>query len=709
MRFFCVAIALAAMALVACNDGEQVFRAPTATVEPTAQQVTLPLQPDQPVLYAIKPDGGDARALFRGRSHLGYALSPDGRTIALDDSGPDDEVLYLLDTTTGEREEIVRADWLNLFSWSPDGSWLILDMIPEPDGSRARYLYSVDGATLTLIREQNDSFSRVRGWAPDSSAVYISGGYGPGSLSRVDIPSLDVVPLDLTFDDIALSPDGEWFAVGLYDREGGGSQGQLGYTIDVMRVDGSERRELVRLGETFVVSGIVWSPEGGRISFAQGTIRDERGFDSGVYVADVETAETIRISDAPEGVDTSAVWAPDGDDLLIRRHVCTQCDGPGSKFLLAAADGSGELTLDGTDRFELSDATWSPDGSRFAYGADALYIGESDGSGERVLADLEVSSYQQLSWSPDGSDIFFVRVPDLDPTLYAAAPDGSKLAIIGDGPAIPSPDGRFTVGFDPDTGELVIAADPGRAGPLGHEALNGLRLPSSEIVWSPDSAWLALMTGEKGSDQVLLWDAKGTGDLRLVETPGRFSAVRWSPDGRRFAYSDRSDLWAVDASSGERELLVNGNYSAFDWSPASDEMAVLDQHSLTIVPLDGEGERRVVMEPPPPQGNPTLRWSPDGDRFAIGDIRSIHVVSAASGEVEMNAASFIEGLAWSVDGSFLAFGAGGTQGGDLAGGIYILEAASGELVKLTQAASRSHVVRGWLDDGRVLFASVFRL
>lgn len=711
MRWTFLVVLIAALFLASCSsaaDDAPRQRAATLAPTPPSEEITLPLQPDRPVLYTIKSDGSDAKVLFQGRSHLGYALSPDGRTIALDDSGPDDEVLYLMDTGTGEREEIVRADWLRLFSWSPDGNWLVLDMIPKPDGPRALHFYSVEDGTLTSL-PAGASLTWVLAWAPDSSSVYVSNNRGPQVLSRIDIPSLEVVPLGLRSDDVALSPDGEWFAVGLIDREGGSPQGMLGYMIDIVRVDGSERRELARLDEPFVVSGLAWSPDGDRVSFASVTIRDEGGFDSGVYVVDVETASTIRISDASEGVDTSAAWSPDGDGLLIRRHVCTQCDGIGSKFLLAAADGSGELTLGGFERFVPSDATWSPDGSRFVYGADALYIGESDGSGERVLADIEMSNYGALTWSPDGGDIFFLSGSKPNTTVYAAAPDGSRLAVIGDGDAVPSPDGHFTVGFDPDTGELVVSAVPGRAGPLKHEALEGVRLGSSGFVWSPDSAWLAIMAGGKGGGQVLLWDAKDTGDLRLVDTPGRFSAVRWSPDGARFAYSDRTDLWAIDASSGERELLVSGNFPAFDWSPASDEMAVLDQRSLTIVPLDGEGERRVVMEPPPPQGNPTLRWSPDGERFAIGDIRSIHVISAASGEIEMNAASFVEGLAWSVDGSLLAFGAGGSQGDDLAGGVYILVAASGELVQLTESGPHGHVVRGWFDDGRVLFASVFRL
>ncbi|MCI0849799.1 MAG: hypothetical protein J4N26_02470 [Chloroflexi bacterium] len=701
-------LVLAFLLASACGGAGDAPQDPAASPTVPSVESALPLQPDRPVLYAIDPDGGGPRVIYEGRWFIGYALSPGGETIALHDAGHDEHVLYLQDTETGDREEIVRAEWLRLFTWSPDGRWLLLDMIPTPDDQRALHVYSLDEASLTAVQDAPGPSSGVRGWAPDSSAVYVSESSGPASLSRIDLPSLQVAPLDVEFDELALSPDGQWFAVGLFERDEGSSRGITGYTIDVVRIDGSERRTLVELDDTtFVVGGLAWSPDGGRISYALATVPDDGGINSGVHVVDVDSAVSTRISDAPDGVDTSAVWSPAGDALLVTRRVCTQCDGPGSKTVLAPADGSGEVALDGTMRFRFGDAAWSPDGSRFAYGADALYIGAPDGSGERMLTDLEVSSYQSLAWSPDGSGIFFVRIPDLDTTLYAAIPDGSSIAVAGGG-ALPSPDEHFSVGIDLETGEPFVGAKQGRSGTLRHEDLEHISL--SDMVWSPDSAWLAMMPREKG-ETVVIW---GQGDLRSVDTPGRTTAIRWSPQGDRFAYSDRSALWAVDAKSGERELLIEGNFAAFDWSPAGDEMAVLNRESLTIVSVDGSEGRRTVLEPPPSQANPTLswsplRWSPDGERLAIADGRSLHVISAATGEIEATIVVFVTGLAWSPDGSLLAYGASGSQGDEVAGGVHILEAATGQSVQLTELAARAHVVRGWLEDGRLLFASEFRL
>jgi Tol biopolymer transport system component len=697
-----------ALLLVSCSSAsDDTGPTPAGTVAPTptSEEITLPLKPDQPILYSIRPDGTGVRAIYHGRTFLGYALSPDGQTIAVDDFRPDVEVLSLMDTNTGELEEIVRADWLNLFSWSPDGNWLIFDMILEQNGDRARYLYSAEDAMFAPVDDVSDSFSGVRAWAPDSSAVYVANGYAPNTLSRIDIPSLEAVSLGVQFDKIALSPDGEWFAVGLLDREEGGSSSMLSLTIDVMRVDGSEQRELAQFDDVFVLGGLSWSPDGARIAFAPVIGGGENGVDSGVFVTDVETAETIRISDAPEGVDVSARWSADGDKLLIRRHICTQCDGIGSKFLIAAADGSGEVHLGTSDRFVPSAAAWSPDGSQYVYGANALFVGEAAGGSERILDESDPSFYGGFTWSPDASEIFYVRNTGSGSAVYAAQPDGSSLTVLGGGDVVPSPDGRFTVSFEPDTGEPEISAAQGRGGDLRHEALIGVRLQSSDFDWSPDSRWLAVMAGGKGGGPILLWDARDSGDMHLVETPGRVGAIRWSPRGDRFAYSDQSDLWAVDASSGERELLVSGNFAAFDWSPGAGEMAVLDQQSLSVVPLDGVEDRRVVMEAPSPQWSPTLRWSPDGERIAIDDI-GIQVISAATGQTELNVQG--GGMAWSRDGR-LAFGAPGSEHGELPGGIHIYEPATDELTQLTESGPHGHLVRGWLDNGRVIFASFFVL
>ena len=67
------------------------------------------------------------------------------------------------------------------------------------------------------------------------------------------------------------------------------------------------------------------------------------------------------------------------------------------------------MALPGTDEFRIGDASWSPDGERFAYSAEALYVADADGSNVQVLVDLPASGYQPFVWSSEGERIFFVR------------------------------------------------------------------------------------------------------------------------------------------------------------------------------------------------------------------------------------------------------------------------------------------------------------
>ena len=262
----------------ACGGADDARQDPTATRSPTVPSVesALPLQPDRPVLYAIDPDGGGPRTIYEGRWFLSYALSPGGETIAVHDAGHDEHVLYLQDSETGDREEIVRAEWLRLFTWSLDGRWLLLDMIPTPDDQRALHVYSLDEASLTAVQDAPGPSSGVRGWAPDSRAVYVSESSGPASLSRIDLPALQVTPLDVEFDELALSPDGQWLACEVFT--------DLSFKPDIykIRVDGTERRQLTT-HQAYDIDP-AWSPDGTYILF--GSDRDSPLYGDPHYAVD---------------------------------------------------------------------------------------------------------------------------------------------------------------------------------------------------------------------------------------------------------------------------------------------------------------------------------------------------------------------------------------------------------------------------------------
>lgn len=135
------------------------------------------------------------------------------------------------------------------------------------------------------------------------------------------------------------------------------------------------------------------------------------------------------------------------------------------------------------------------------------------------------------------------------------------------------------------------------------------------------------------------------------------------------------------------------------------------QGEARVVPADRKAEPRMLF--PLPEGfafgGPEVRWSPDGARVAVGDFSQLIVGSTRTGEVEQRLNAAVNGLAWSPDGRRLAFGSDGGRPAALPEGVHILAAEDGSLVQLTDPSGRGHALLAWLDDGRVVFASAFRL
>jgi Tol biopolymer transport system component len=702
-------VALLTSLAAACGDGADDATPTTAPTATPGEPAGLPYRPDRQTVYAVRPDGSGLRALFDQGDFVSFLPRPGGEDIAVASNDDGEAALFLVDVASAERQLIERrAGFLRLLGWSPDGAWLALFAAEDGAANATLLLYSAESGALSPVAQSAQS--RIAGWSPAGDALYLLDGYSPARLRRLALPSMaeEDVAAGLAFDDAVLSPDGSQLALGTYDSDDASPAST--YTIDLLDVASAARRELAVLEDTFVTSGLSFSPDGERLTFGWFRIPVEGQASNGIYTVEVATGATARLTEAPEGVDTDAAWSPQGDRLLVTRRVCTQCDGPGSKIVLASP-GAAEVALPGTDEFEFGGAAWSPDGARFAYGADALYVAAADGSGAGAIVDLPGASYESIAWTSGGEEVLFLRVAQLAATAYEAPVDGSGLRLLSEPAGALSPDGHFGAIIDYDAAAIVISSDNGKSGSVRHPALTAEAVRSlslSSLLWSADSTRLAVPLGEKGGESVLVWT---DGDLLLVETPGRAGPPRWSPDGARLAYVGERGVEVVATAGGPPELVAEGTalFTALDWSPDGAEIAYLCLDTLYAAPAEGGAPRQVAVLAPSP-GNPSVRWSPDGSRIAVGDIRSLRVVSVEGGDVEWTVVAVQEGAAaWSPDGRALAFATAGAGGDEVAGGIHLLDAGDGSLTQVTEATARGHQVLGWLGDDALLFLSLFRL
>jgi Tol biopolymer transport system component len=430
---------------------------------------------------------------------------------------------------------------------------------------------------------------------------------------------------------------------------------------------------------------------------------------SGIYAVDVETGATTRLTDAPEGVDTEAEWSPNGERVLVRRRVCTQCDGPGSKIVLAAADGSGETALPGTEQFLFGGSSWSPDGARFVYGADKLYVSGADGRDVQAIVDLPGSGYEPVAWA--GDEIVFLRTAALPTTMYAAQPDGNELELLHVGQGAVAPDG-VTVAELGD--EQLVITSPGREDVvIARDRLDelGVAGPGGEVLkWSPDSALVAIAIGEKSGSGVAVADLAGNVDLVIDEELD--GVVRWSPDSEHLAYSAEGALWAVDAAGGEPVRLASVvSPPGFDWSPDGERLAYYDGTDVRAVSAQGGTSDVLFSAGLERYAANGLRWSLDGRRIAvttgsdiaIGDVDTAQAMHVSADVVD------IRGMEWTEDSSALAIGGYVIEAGLGRPGVYLVDAESGALSTLTYSAGRRHELLSRLADGRLVFASLFTL
>jgi Tol biopolymer transport system component len=333
-----------------------------------------------------------------------------------------------------------------------------------------------------------------------------------------------------------------------------------------------------------------------------------------------------------------------------------------------------------------SDATWSPDGRQLVYAVGGqLYLCNSNGTDTRKLVSVKGGPHW-FRWSPDGRRL---RFGIADPkggggSLWEVAADGSNLHPLLPGWHNPpvewcgtwTPDGKYYM-FESwhDLGGGNWARDiwavrekrsvfekplsrPAQltAGPLNYASAlasrDGRRLfvlgyqSRGELVrwdahtgqWVPylagmsaemldfsrDGQWVTYVTYPEQE----LWRSKadGTQKLRLVTRALLPEVPRWSPDGKRIAFSgwvagQSQKIYLVSAEGGTPRQLLPGehNEGALSWSPdgdalvfeklaspeagaASSEIHLVDLGTLQVSRLPGS------------EGLQSPSWSADGQK-----------------------------------------------------------------------------------------------
>ncbi len=341
---------------------------------------------------------------------------------------------------------------------------------------------------------------------------------------------------------------------------------------------------------------------------------------------------------------------------------------------------------------------WSPDGTRILYEADAnLFVMPAVGGTPRLMANGACCA----AWSPDGRQVAYVRSaarrlggsPERPESIYVTPPDGGPSRFVG-------------LVFDPHS-----------------------------LRWSPDSRWLALVSGNaqfavsaatfanKGPSAIVLVPAAGGAPVPVTDNAALNVSPAWTPDSRHILFvSNREgarDVYAVRLQgsgmpAGNPSRLTTGlNAHSISLSADGTRLAysVYTSHAnVWAVSIPTHGPISADRATQVTTGNQTvegLTVSPDGRWLYFDSDRSgnanIYRMPLAGGEPEQLTTNPADDFSPNVspDGRWVAFHSlrFGTRD------IFVMPAEGGEAQRVTDDPGEERFPI-WSPDGQSLSYSL---
>ena len=219
-------------------------------------------------------------------------------------------------------------------------------------------------------------------------------------------------------------------------------------------------------------------------------------------------------------------------------------------------------------------------------------------------------------------------------------------------------------------------------------------------AWSPDGRKIAFTSTRGGTTDIYVMNADGSDVTRLTNHPSGSWWPAWSPDGQKIAFTggNEDDIYIINVDGSDLTRITNS--PARDlfpaWAPGSQiaflRVALDDQsgfYDFTIHVMDADGSNLTRLG----EGGFPLAWSPDGSRIAFaegrvvggGEVnRDIYTRNAdGSGLRRITTHPSDDGHpTWSPNGLWIAFSSE-RDGGEDKENIYIRQLDGPRLIRLT--------------------------
>ena len=346
---------------------------------------------------------------------------------------------------------------------SPDGKSLVLDRL-----GKGQWLAAVDTGNLQRLPAgaMNDSFS------PDSAHLELADGASRALI--VSVPSGRV--------EAHLAGLGTWFA----DSRRLVFLGP-GHAATIESIGGRVLRRLPVLLPGEYAATFAVAPNGKALVYTAQSELPHQLYEQLVSgtLRQITHGRTDHLYPAP---------SPDGRLIADTEFEtpCGNCVPP--EIGVLPADGSTPARILPNQVMGNSHPSWSPDGTRIAYGENAapdilgIFVMHADGSQPEKLSGGAGGT--QPNWAPDGSAIAATR----DGIMVMASDGTSAQQLTGAVPAGSAVDQTHAPAWSPDSTALAFAGADGlyligRDGSRLHRILAMRRIAS--VAWSPDGALIA--------------------------------------------------------------------------------------------------------------------------------------------------------------------------------------------------------------------------
>jgi Tol biopolymer transport system component len=430
----------------------------------------------------------------------------------------------------------------------------------------------------------------------------------------------------------SLSPDGKDI---VYAAQ---KDGQL--DIFIQRI-GAKKAANLTLDSPHADTQPSFSPKGDLIAF-----RSERD-GGGIFTVEPSGENLRRVSDF--GYHPS--FSPDGKQIVVstwgRDQPTVRASPNESLKIIDLQSGTVRELL----KMEATFPTWSPNGHRIAYWFHPGAYGRREiatipaGGGEPVVVakDFAVSNWNPV-WSPDGKFLYFVSSRAGNQNFWRVAIDERTGAVLSEPEPVvtPSSYSRHPT-FSADGKRMAYVQTRNSSNIQGVDFDLARMKPLSEPYWitqgdreiaraelSRDGSRFAMRLIRPTQDDIVTVGRDGT-DWRDVTNDEPFDRyVRWSPDGKRLAFtSDREEggnTWTSNPDGTGMKILtrrspegVAGGFPA--WSHDGAKLAVhasvaADGLAFTYVIDSNTGEKLFTL-PKSPDVDYIVSWdwSPDGKKL----------------------------------------------------------------------------------------------